>query len=192
MNDTQYDSADFPTSSFSFSWGTVSIHVSGDVALVREGFALLKEEVLPKLTAAPRVEEQPATPAASEAPTSAPPVGRTTGAAEPSPAGPTDAAEPPAPSAFLDFKSPKTAQETAAVLAYYLKTYRDANDFTVGQMEALINEAHRPMKNMQNAIWNAGRKDYGWIKRVAGKKGNYYLTAAGENYVKTQLPKKAK
>jgi hypothetical protein len=182
MSDSIGDATKSTGSEFSFSWGAVSIQVSGSDDLVREGFVLLREEILPKLTGkAAQAEIEGATTAQGEEETP-----------EPAAKEEQDRSDAPTPADFLDFKKPKTAHETATVLGYYLKTYRGAEDFTVGQMEALINEAHKPMKNMQNAIWNAGRKNFGWIKRVAGKKNHYYLTPAGENYVKTQLPKKGK
>jgi hypothetical protein len=167
------------SATFEFSWRGLTFSISGDADLVREGFELLRLDVLPQVQGGGEVEDFEPEPAAGQ---SAPP------------ATPTEAEKlesgAQSPREYFDAKQPKSEQEKAVVLATYAKLYRNAQEFTVADLEGLHNEAHVPIKNVQNAIYNAGRKDYGWIKRVSGKRNVYQITAAGESFVKTQLPKK--
>jgi hypothetical protein len=168
-------------SSFSFRWGGVSVELSGAADLVREGITLVRDEIIPKLSSEAPSNPPPPSPASPQAaPAASPPIQQSAA----------DAGEPTVSAEdFFKSKQPKTEQEKAVVLACWAKTYQGLTEFTVEQMEKLHNQAHAPFKNVKNAIYNAGRKDFGWISVVPGKRNIYYLTPAGENYVKTKLPK---
>lgn len=166
-------------SSFTFEWGTVRLELSGREELIREAFALLREEIMPSIgSAATRAVdgERRSDTRVSDGATSNRDTSSHSGSAL-------------SPAQLCQEKKPKTEQEKATVLAFYLKEYRNVTEFTVPELEGLFNEAHVPIKNVQNAVWNAGRKSAGWIKVVPGKRNVYHLTAAGESYVRTQLPK---
>lgn len=165
---------------FSFQWGALKVKVSGDSTIVRDAFTLLREDILPKLHS----DDLKAAVQSAES---------TLGAAEKnSEAGGVQSRASDTVPSIADFvasKKPQSEHEKAAVLAYYAKVYRNIAEFSVDDLESLYNEAHIPIKNVKNSIHNAGKKDRGWIKPVKGKRKVYYLTAAGENYVKTQMPK---
>lgn len=165
-------------SEFSFELAGIRLAVSGSETLIREIVQLLQTEILPSVKQGGIQEAGNRSADADEAPVEDEVIEerRTSGAT-------------PSPKAYFDEKQPKTEQEKAAVFACFLKLYRNKTEFTVQDLEKLHNEAHVPIKNVQNAIWNAGKKDRGWIRSVSGKRQVYHLTAAGENYVKTQLPR---
>jgi hypothetical protein len=165
-------------SSFTFEWGAVRLELSGGEELIREAFTLLRQEIMPKLGSAPsRADTE--TPSSPNREPNVEVVEETT----------RGSSGDPSPAEFYRQKKPKTDQERATVLSFYLKEYRGITEFTVSDLERLYNEAHAPIKNVQNAVWNSGRKGTGWIKVVPGKRSVYSLTPAGESYVRTQLPK---
>lgn len=163
------------TPSMSVQWGGFSFSLSGPADLVREGFDLLRSEIFPSLLAGG--------PPPSE--TSAADTTRGTAAN-----GTTSAeSEEISPAQFVEEKQPKTEMEKATVLAYFAKKHRGVAEFTIDELEALYNEAHVPIRGVRNAIGNASKKaNGGLLKAVAGKRGAYQVTAAGESYIKTKLP----
>ena len=162
---------------FVFAWGVARVEVVGSEELVREGFALVREEVLPRRDAAAQqatdLELEPATAA---------------GSSETAASGGEGASE--SVEDFYKQKGPKTAQERVVVFAAFARRRRALSEFGVADLQALYNEAHVPMDQVQNAIYNAARKSVGWLRRVEGRRNTYQVTPAGENYVDTKLPSK--
>lgn len=163
--------------SMSLQWGGFSFSLTGDAALVREGFELLRSEIFPNLFRS----GPPAGGKSNSGSESTSTTGTDTGAAA--------TENDVSPAQFVQEKQPKTEMEKATVLAYYLKKYRGTTEFTLENLESLYNEAHVPIRNVKNAIGNASKKvNGGLLKTLQGKRGIYHLTAAGESYVKTKLP----
>jgi hypothetical protein len=163
------------TPSMSVQWGGFSFSLSGPVDLVREGFDLLRSEVFPSLLA-------------GGPPPSDTPAADTIGGVAANGTAST-ASEEISPAQFVEEKQPKTEMEKATVLAYFAKKHRGAAEFTLDDLEALYNEAHVPIRGVKNAIGNASKRaNGGLLKSVAGKRGVYQVTAAGESYIKTKLP----
>ncbi|RKX56108.1 MAG: hypothetical protein DRP29_09895, partial [Thermodesulfobacteriota bacterium] len=91
---------------------------------------------------------------------------------------------------FVKEKNPSTAQETAVVLAYYLKEYERKETFNAEDIKKIWTASGwKPPKKIWQSVID-GKNRYQWFEEVS--RGEYKISPHGIYFVENELPKKIK
>lgn len=89
---------------------------------------------------------------------------------------------------FIEEKNPSGAQQTAVVLAYYLKEYEGKETFNKEDIKKIwIASGRKPPRKIWQSVID-GKNRYQWFEEVS--RGEYKISPHGIYFVRDELPKK--